>query len=218
MGFGLFIFFALLVVLLTNSTLERSRNINEQINRVYGPSVDALVRLRNLVLSAQMLIKHWALTESRTDAPEKTALSQLTNEELPRMIDRIDTLSAQWDKEEVALLNKCFSEMDKLFAMHGRIKEILPPYVRLQRVQRDIPAHQIAAGVKKSNLRQMAQQLLAERGGRCRCRPRGSRARPAPSTCAPPRPTTARRCRGFPRCGWRSRSCTNRTARRCAPT
>ncbi|MDD1732665.1 MAG: tRNA uridine(34) 5-carboxymethylaminomethyl modification radical SAM/GNAT enzyme Elp3 [Methanothrix sp.] len=51
----------------------------------------------------------------------------------------------------------------------SRIKEILPPYVRLQRVQRDIPAHLIVAGVKKSNLRQLAQRLLAARGGRCRC-------------------------------------------------
>ncbi|MGV8128157.1 MAG: tRNA uridine(34) 5-carboxymethylaminomethyl modification radical SAM/GNAT enzyme Elp3 [Methanothrix sp.] len=51
----------------------------------------------------------------------------------------------------------------------SRIKEILPPYVRLQRVQRDIPAHLILAGVKKSNLRQLAQQQLAARGGRCRC-------------------------------------------------
>ena len=51
----------------------------------------------------------------------------------------------------------------------SRIKEMLPPYVRLQRVQRDIPARLIVAGVKKSNLRQLAQRLLAERGGRCRC-------------------------------------------------
>jgi len=51
----------------------------------------------------------------------------------------------------------------------SRIKEILPPYVRLQRVQRDIPAYLILAGVKKSNLRQLAQQQLAARGGRCRC-------------------------------------------------
>lgn len=51
----------------------------------------------------------------------------------------------------------------------SRIKEILPPYVRLQRVQRDIPASLIVAGVKKSNLRQIAQQRLAARGGRCRC-------------------------------------------------
>ena len=51
----------------------------------------------------------------------------------------------------------------------SRIKEILPPYVRLQRVQRDIPAHLIVAGVKKSNLRQLAQKHLAMRGSSCRC-------------------------------------------------
>ena len=50
-----------------------------------------------------------------------------------------------------------------------RIKEILPRYVRLQRVQRDIPTPLIVAGVKKSNLRQLAQQRLEERGSRCRC-------------------------------------------------
>ena len=84
MGFGLFIFFALVVVMLTNRTLERSRTINDQINQVYSPSVDALVRLRNMTVNAHMLIKHWALLESRTDAPEKTALVDITNRELPQ--------------------------------------------------------------------------------------------------------------------------------------
>ncbi len=51
----------------------------------------------------------------------------------------------------------------------SRIKEILPGYVRLQRVQRDIPAPLIVAGVKKSNLRQLAKAQLEARGGRCRC-------------------------------------------------
>jgi elongator complex protein 3 len=51
----------------------------------------------------------------------------------------------------------------------SRIKELLPGYVRLQRVQRDIPAQLIVAGVKKSNLRQLAQSRLKARGGRCRC-------------------------------------------------
>lgn len=51
----------------------------------------------------------------------------------------------------------------------SRIKEILPGYVRLQRVQRDIPASLIVAGVRKSNLRQLASQRLVARGGRCRC-------------------------------------------------
>jgi len=51
----------------------------------------------------------------------------------------------------------------------SRIKELIPPYTRLQRVQRDIPAPQIAAGVKKSNLRQLAKERLEARGGACHC-------------------------------------------------
>jgi len=49
------------------------------------------------------------------------------------------------------------------------IKAILPKWVRLQRIQRDIPAHQIFAGVRKSNLRQLAEEKLREKGGKCRC-------------------------------------------------
>ncbi len=126
MGFGLFIFFALLVVLLTNRTLERSRTINAEITQVYGPSVDALVRLKNLLVNTHMLAKFWANTESIPDAPEKSNLIILTDQELPKLMDRIDTLSAGWEKEEVALLNKCFTEMDEVFQMHDHIKEILP--------------------------------------------------------------------------------------------
>lgn len=48
-------------------------------------------------------------------------------------------------------------------------KSLLPEYVRLQRIQRDIPAKLIVAGSRHSNFRQLCQQRLAESGGRCRC-------------------------------------------------
>ncbi len=51
----------------------------------------------------------------------------------------------------------------------SNIKKNLPLWVRVMRVQRDIPARLIIDGVKKSNLRQLAQQRLAEEGKRCRC-------------------------------------------------
>ena len=140
MGFGLFIFFALVVVVLTNRSLEAGRKVNAQINEVYSPSVDALVRLRNLLVGSHMLIKHWALLESRADAPEKTALLQLTGEELPALLDRLDTLMAGWDPEEVALMNRIGVEMKALFEVHDRIKELLPslesysdPFIHMER-------------------------------------------------------------------------------------
>jgi elongator complex protein 3 len=49
------------------------------------------------------------------------------------------------------------------------MKRILPPWVRIQRIQRDIPARLIAAGVRTSNLREKAVARLAAEGVRCRC-------------------------------------------------
>lgn len=49
------------------------------------------------------------------------------------------------------------------------IKSKVPPYVRIKRILRDIPAHQISAGPNKSDLRLRAQALLAEQGKTCRC-------------------------------------------------
>lgn len=51
----------------------------------------------------------------------------------------------------------------------ARAKAMIPPYTRLQRVQRDIPAKLITAGSIHGNLRQLARARLAELGGSCRC-------------------------------------------------
>ncbi|HTT72961.1 MAG TPA: tRNA uridine(34) 5-carboxymethylaminomethyl modification radical SAM/GNAT enzyme Elp3 [Thermoplasmata archaeon] len=49
------------------------------------------------------------------------------------------------------------------------IKRAVPPWVRIHRIQRDIPSRLLAAGVRTSNLRQRALARLAAQGGRCRC-------------------------------------------------
>ena len=50
----------------------------------------------------------------------------------------------------------------------GEVMGMIPKYTRLQRVQRDIPADFIDAGVWKSNLRQLAQQYADDNGIECR--------------------------------------------------
>jgi len=49
------------------------------------------------------------------------------------------------------------------------VKKMIPPWVRVMRVQRDIPAFLIEAGVNRSNLRQLVLRRLKEEGVRCRC-------------------------------------------------
>ncbi len=58
---------------------------------------------------------------------------------------------------------------DDLIALVADCKATIPPYCRVNRVFRDIPADDIVAGVKSSNLRQLAHRRMAERGQVCRC-------------------------------------------------
>ncbi len=51
----------------------------------------------------------------------------------------------------------------------AEIKKFIPPWIRVMRVQRDIPSRLILAGVKKSNLRQLANDQLKAQGGKCQC-------------------------------------------------
>src|SRR3989442_5960043 len=51
----------------------------------------------------------------------------------------------------------------------ARIKKVIPPWVRIMRIQREIPADGIADGVKNGNLRQLVQEELSRQGIRCRC-------------------------------------------------
>jgi elongator complex protein 3 len=48
-------------------------------------------------------------------------------------------------------------------------KARLPPYIRVSRVERDIPSNLIAAGIGASNLRQLVADHMREAGTRCRC-------------------------------------------------
>ena len=57
----------------------------------------------------------------------------------------------------------------ELVELLADIKPSVPPYTRINRLFRDIPAHHIEAGVKTSNLREVVHQELARRGERCGC-------------------------------------------------
>jgi len=64
-----------------------------------------------------------------------------------------------------------YKALDNNEASHliSKIKEYMPEWVRIQRIQRDIPAQYIKAGVDKSNLRQIVETEMKEHGKICRC-------------------------------------------------
>jgi len=58
---------------------------------------------------------------------------------------------------------------NELIDLIAQVKNDIPPYVRIQRIMRDIPATLIKAGCKHSNLRQLVQEKLKELDRTCKC-------------------------------------------------
>jgi elongator complex protein 3 len=56
-----------------------------------------------------------------------------------------------------------------LISLVADCKALVPPYCRINRVTRDIPAPNVVAGSTKANLRQLVHRYMAERGVACRC-------------------------------------------------
>mgnify|MGYP001044551309 CR=1 FL=1 len=73
-------------------------------------------------------------------------------------------LYERWQRGEYEPYNE-----ETMVALLSRCKTLIPPYCRVNRLMRDIPAPNIVAGVKKSNLRQIVQQHMAHEGMVCRC-------------------------------------------------
>jgi elongator complex protein 3 len=60
-------------------------------------------------------------------------------------------------------------DADEAAELIAQVKETVPPWVRIMRVQREFPVQQIQGGPKKGNLRELALKRLREKGKRCRC-------------------------------------------------
>lgn len=73
-------------------------------------------------------------------------------------------LYGMWEKREYKPYNT--QENAELIA---EIKGFIPEWVRIQRIQRDIPVKLITDGVDKSNLRQIIQERLKEKDKKCNC-------------------------------------------------
>ncbi|MBT7553068.1 tRNA uridine(34) 5-carboxymethylaminomethyl modification radical SAM/GNAT enzyme Elp3 [bacterium] len=82
----------------------------------------------------------------------------------PCIVNEFAELS-QWLKDDKY---KPYSESE-LLNLLLEIKKITPPYMRINRLIRDIPEESILGGNKITNLRQALQQKLKERGESCHC-------------------------------------------------
>ncbi len=58
---------------------------------------------------------------------------------------------------------------EQIVELIAEMKRHIPKWVRIQRIQRDIPVNLIAEGVKRGDLRALIQEKMRREGTRCRC-------------------------------------------------
>ncbi|WP_353634042.1 tRNA uridine(34) 5-carboxymethylaminomethyl modification radical SAM/GNAT enzyme Elp3 [Halobacterium sp. NMX12-1] len=152
------------------TTYER---INREMHRGHGvqASIDANRRLRDAAfkvgfhmmpgqpgMSKEMCLEDFRrLFEEGQWKPDYLKI-------YPTLVVRDTVTYDMWRNEEFEPLQN--EEAAELIA---EIMDMIPRYTRLQRVQRDIPADHIDAGVWKSNLRQLAWEKMDEHGYTCEC-------------------------------------------------
>ncbi|WP_331233537.1 tRNA uridine(34) 5-carboxymethylaminomethyl modification radical SAM/GNAT enzyme Elp3 [Natronorarus salvus] len=152
------------------TTFER---INREMHRGHGmqASVDANRRLRDAafkvgfhMMPGQPGMSHEMCLEDFRRLFEQPKWRPDYLKIYPMLIVRGTRTYDMWRRGEYEPL-----ENEEAAELVAEIKSMLPKYVRLQRVQRDIPADFIDAGVWKSNLRQLARERMAEHGWTCDC-------------------------------------------------
>ncbi|MEM2964431.1 MAG: tRNA uridine(34) 5-carboxymethylaminomethyl modification radical SAM/GNAT enzyme Elp3 [Candidatus Bathyarchaeia archaeon] len=82
----------------------------------------------------------------------------------PCLVLRHSQLYQQWRRGEYKPY-----DLETTINLIVEVKKLIPPWIRVMRVQRDIPAWMIVDGVKKGNLRELALERLKSKGYACRC-------------------------------------------------
>ncbi len=82
----------------------------------------------------------------------------------PTLVVKGTKLYEQWQRGEFAPYSTA-----QATEVVAAMKAIAPRYVRIQRIQRDIPVQLIEAGVDKGHLRELARGRMTELGTKCHC-------------------------------------------------
>jgi histone acetyltransferase, ELP3 family len=147
------------------TTYER---INREMHRGHGvqASIDANQRLRDAgfkvgfhMMPGQPGMTTEMIREDFRQLFERTEYRPDYLKIYPTLVVRGTRVYDQWRRDDFEPLDN-----DTAAEVIAEVMGMIPEYTRLQRVQRDIPADFIDAGVWKSNLRQLASQRANEMG------------------------------------------------------
>lgn len=131
-GFGVIIFFIIVIFSVTiqnvnegTTIFEESNELNNRITNVETPSLNLIIDLNNKIRRSKELITKWATVQLKDEDRDKLDYKILIEEEVPAIKKQINEVIKNWPKKEQAIMKKTFTDIDELFIMHKEITTTL---------------------------------------------------------------------------------------------
>ncbi len=124
-GFAVLLFLTILVFYNTNNVLTRSKQISDDINEIYNPSVYELEVLKLHLLQANTLIEDWVYTQQSEDSENKSAYKHLVDSLIPASKTNVKGLYKYWRDSEKYMAEEIFAEIDTMLESHNQIRNNL---------------------------------------------------------------------------------------------
>ena len=121
-GFSIIILSTIVAFIINISTLNTSREKNDEVTNVYTPSQASLNRFKLLIVESEKLIDNWVNLETPPDNKDKIRLDSLTTHDYPSLRDSITRLSSSWEGNEKDSLKAIFASSDSLFFLHDMVR------------------------------------------------------------------------------------------------
>ncbi len=123
LGFGSLMIIVIIAGILIYNTMQKNLELSHRISELYLPSAKAVNDLALSITNSKMLIVNWVAERKNTEY--KKQLIELHKNGYNKLIKRLDSLSKGWDQEDIAQLDTIKLTVDKLFAEHRNIMNML---------------------------------------------------------------------------------------------
>lgn len=123
LGFGSLMVVVIIAGILIYNTMQKNLELSHKISELYLPSAKAVNDLALSMTNSKMLIVNWVAERKNTEY--KNQLIDFHKKGYEQLIKRLDSLSTNWDKEDIAQLDTIKLTVDELFSEHKKIMEML---------------------------------------------------------------------------------------------
>ena len=112
----------------TYVTLNHSRNLSEEITKIYSPSQQNIQLFKDMVLNSKALIKSWVFIDKQSGTTDKVALENLHANDYPAIVQKLDANKENWDSSDQLTFNAIKLKADSLFKMQQVVMSSLSSF------------------------------------------------------------------------------------------